>query len=86
MNNSNILSIHSMLPTMTETHLAKGRTYVDIDFGTSTTVVSIPTKEDKKNTIKTLPGFVGVSCGNPSIFLKGLLADLNVLYLITHLN
>ena len=52
MNNSNILSIHSMLPTMAETQLAKGRIYVDIDFGTSTTVVSIPTKEDKKTLLR----------------------------------
>lgn len=44
-----------MLPSASSTQLRSGATYVGIDFGTSTTVVSIATKENDTAKIKTLP-------------------------------
>lgn len=52
---SNILSLKSMLPSALNTQLAAQATFVGIDFGTSTTVVSIATKENDEEKIKTLP-------------------------------
>lgn len=52
---SNILSLKSMLPSALNTQLATRATYVGIDFGTSTTVVSIASKENGEEKIKTLP-------------------------------
>lgn len=52
---SNILSLKSMLPSALNTQLATKATYVGIDFGTSTTVVSIASKENGEEKIKTLP-------------------------------
>lgn len=52
---SNILSLKSMLPSALNTQLAAKATFVGIDFGTSTTVVSIATKENDEEKIKTLP-------------------------------
>ena len=44
-----------MLPSALNTQLATKATYVGIDFGTSTTVVSIASKENGEEKIKTLP-------------------------------
>lgn len=52
---SNILSLKSMLPSALNTQLAAKATFVGIDFGTSTTVVSIASKENGEEKIKTLP-------------------------------
>ena len=48
---SNILSLKSMLPSALNTQLATKATFVGIDFGTSTTVVSIATKENDEEKI-----------------------------------
>ena len=52
---SNKLSLKSMLPSALNTQLATKATFVGIDFGTSTTVVSIASKENGEEKIKTLP-------------------------------
>ena len=49
----NIITTSSFLPAVRNMDLMKGKTYVGIDFGTSTTVVSIASYDENSNLIHT---------------------------------
>lgn len=49
----NIITTSSFFPAIRNTDLIKGKTYVGIDFGTSTTVVSIASYDEDNNLIHT---------------------------------
>ena len=55
MNSSNILSLESMISKSSKSALMTNATFIGIDFGTSTTVVSIASQENGERKIKTLP-------------------------------
>lgn len=58
------ITTSSFLPAVRKTELVRGRTFVGIDFGTSTTVVSIASYDEKHNLIQTT-----------SLRLKQMLSD-----------
>ena len=49
----NIITTSSLLPAVRDTSLMLGKTYIGIDFGTSTTVVSIASYDESNNLIHT---------------------------------
>jgi molecular chaperone DnaK len=77
---TNEISIKSLLPSICSIIVPQNTTYIGIDFGTSTTVVSIATFESETKSIKVLPIFLDQLLDDGAVFSSNKIASVIAFY------